>query len=98
VGAAWSSGPRHQSVFTLFGRSWVQISAPPQNQTNNGTTNYNGGPNNNGEAEARSRRLKKEKQTIEKGNRRLTVRRKKKFEPTISKCCNCMFCTTLRKN
>jgi hypothetical protein len=46
----------------------------------------------------KSRRLKKEKQTIEKGSRRLKVRRKKKFEPTISKCCNCMFCTTLRNN
>jgi hypothetical protein len=26
------------------------------------------------------------------------VRRKKKFELTISKWCNCMFCTTLRNN
>jgi hypothetical protein len=42
--------------------------------------------------------LKKEKQTIEKGSRRLTVRRKKKIDPTILKCYNCMFCTTLRNN
>jgi hypothetical protein len=58
----------------------------------------NGAANNNGAAEARSRLLKKEKQTIEKGSRRLTVRRKKKFDPTFSKCYNCMFCTTLRNN
>jgi hypothetical protein len=42
--------------------------------------------------------LKKEKQTIEKGSRQLTARRKKKFDPTISNCYNCMFCTTLRNN
>jgi hypothetical protein len=89
--------------------SWVQISAPPMgfllDKTNNGAANNNGASNNNGAAEARSRRLKrksrrlkKQKQMIEKGSRRLTVRRKKKFEPTISKCCNCMFCTTLRNN
>jgi hypothetical protein len=35
---------------------------------------------------------------IEKGSRQLMVRRKKKFNPTISQCYNCMFCTILRNN
>jgi hypothetical protein len=57
----------------LPGRSWVQISAPPMHflldKMNNRAANNNRASNNNGAAEARSRRLKKEKQTIEKGSR-----------------------------
>jgi hypothetical protein len=61
-------------------------------KTKNRAANNNGVSNNNGAGEARrrglkrkSRQLKKEKQMIEKGSRQLTVRRKKKFDPTISK-------------
>jgi hypothetical protein len=46
---------------------------------NNRAANNNRASNNNGAAEARSRRLKKEKQTIEKGSRQLMLIRKKKF-------------------
>jgi hypothetical protein len=63
LGAAWSSGLRHQSVLTLPGRSWVQISAPPMcfplDKTNNGAANNKRASNNNRAAEARSRRLKR---------------------------------------
>jgi hypothetical protein len=46
--------------------------------------------------EKESRRSKKEKQRIEKGSRRLTLRRMKKFDPAMSECYICMFYTTLR--
>jgi hypothetical protein len=35
---------------------------------------------------------------IEKESRQLMVRGKKKFDPMISKCYNCMFCNTMRNN
>jgi hypothetical protein len=74
---------------------------------NNGAANNEGSSNNNGVEEARSIRLKgkandrnKENKQLKRGFRRLTMRRKKEFDPTISKwrVYNFMFCTILINN